>query len=173
MLQKDFIDKLLSAAGGKKYNAQSVAFQTFFQARRCFNVSAGAFIPAPKIISTVLAVHPANSPLQEQGDEFYHFARLCFSERRKTLWNNLAPYFDKKILSVAFAACAFSDRRAPNNCRRKVCFMLHGLEKNGGHAKNEPAQPGPGRRLAELAGRRPPCGGERIQAAVQRLVLAK
>ena len=84
MLQKDFIDKLLSPSCNKKYNAQSVAFQTLFQVRRCFNVPAGAFIPAPKVISTVLAVRPANSPLQAQGDEFYHFARLCFGERRKT-----------------------------------------------------------------------------------------
>ena len=66
MLQKDFVDKLLSArrAPSKKYNAQSVVFQLLFQARRCFNVPAGAFTPAPKIMSTVLAVRPADSPLQ-------------------------------------------------------------------------------------------------------------
>ncbi len=38
MLQKDFVDKLLAPAGGKKYNAQSVVFQLLFQARRCFHV---------------------------------------------------------------------------------------------------------------------------------------
>ncbi|HSQ35634.1 MAG TPA: 16S rRNA (adenine(1518)-N(6)/adenine(1519)-N(6))-dimethyltransferase RsmA [Candidatus Binatia bacterium] len=110
MLQKDYIDKLLSAENHKKYNAQSVAFQTLFRARRCFNVPAGAFIPAPKIVSTVLAISPADSPLQDRGDEFYHFARLCFGERRKTLWNNLAPHFDKGRLSAAFAACGFSEQ---------------------------------------------------------------
>ncbi len=109
MLQKDFIDKLLSASGKKKYNAQSVAFQTLFQVRRCFHVPAGAFTPAPKVISTVLAVRPADSPLQTQGDEFYHFVRQCFGERRKTLWNNLSAYFAKQTLSVAAAVCAIQD----------------------------------------------------------------
>ena len=110
MMQKDFVDKLLSPAGGKKYNAQSVAFQLFFQARRCFNVPAGAFSPAPKIISTVLVVHPAPAPLQAVSDEFYDFVKLCFAERRKTLWNNLAPHIEKNLLASMFDTCDLEQR---------------------------------------------------------------
>jgi 16S rRNA (adenine1518-N6/adenine1519-N6)-dimethyltransferase len=61
-------------------------------------VPAGAFKPSPKITSTVLVVCPADSPLQSAADEFYKFVKLCFAERRKTLWNNLAPYYEKEIL---------------------------------------------------------------------------
>jgi 16S rRNA (adenine1518-N6/adenine1519-N6)-dimethyltransferase len=110
MLQKDFVDKLLSLAGGKRYNAQSVVFQLLFQARRCFNVPAGAFTPAPKINSTVLAIRPVESPLQAAAAEFYPFVKLCFAERRKTLWNNLAPHFEKQVLSAAAAACGLSEQ---------------------------------------------------------------
>jgi len=110
MLQKDFVDKLLSPCGGKKYNAQSVVFQLLFRTRRCFNVPAGAFTPTPKITSTVLAVHPVDSPLQAAADEFYDFVKLCFAERRKTLWNNLTPYFEKQVLSAIAAASGLSDR---------------------------------------------------------------
>jgi 16S rRNA (adenine1518-N6/adenine1519-N6)-dimethyltransferase len=105
MLQKDFVDKLLSPANEKKYNAQSVVFQLLFQSRRCFNVSAGSFTPPPKIMSTVLDVRPAAAPPQIASDEFYTFAKLCFAERRKTLWNNLAPYMEKDLLASMFAAC--------------------------------------------------------------------
>jgi 16S rRNA (adenine1518-N6/adenine1519-N6)-dimethyltransferase len=105
MLQKDFVDKLLSPAGNKKYNAQSVVFQLLFRARRCFNVSAGSFTPAPKITSTVLAVHPVESPLQAAADEFYNFVKLCFAGRRKTLWNNLAAHIEKELLASMFATC--------------------------------------------------------------------
>jgi 16S rRNA (adenine1518-N6/adenine1519-N6)-dimethyltransferase len=105
MLQKDFIDKLLSA-GGKKYNAQSVVFSLLFESRRCFNVFPGSFAPRPRVMSTVLAVSPAESPLQAQGDEFYRFARLCFSERRKTLYNNLFPRHGATALQAAFADAA-------------------------------------------------------------------
>ena len=130
MLQKDFVDKLLSPAGNKKYNAQSVVFQTLFQVRRCFNVPAGAFIPAPKIVSTVLAVRPAASPLQEQGDEFYRFVKLCFGERRKTLMNNLVPYFDKQGLAAAFAAGGFSERaRAEQLSPQSLISCFTALQK--------------------------------------------
>ena len=97
MLQKDFIDKILALPGGKNYHAQSVIFQLLFQARRCFNVSAGAFTPQPKVVSSVIAVQPLPPPLPDV-DEFYGFVRQCFAERRKTLWNNLASRFEKKIL---------------------------------------------------------------------------
>ncbi len=106
MLQKDFVDKLLSAENSKKYNAQSILFQLLFQARRCFHVPAGAFTPAPRIMSTVIAVRSADFPLAAAADEFYTFVKLCFAERRKTLWNNLAPHMDKNALAAAFTACA-------------------------------------------------------------------
>jgi 16S rRNA (adenine1518-N6/adenine1519-N6)-dimethyltransferase len=103
MLQKDFVDKLLARENNKKYNAQSVVFQLLFRTRRCFNVSAGSFVPRPKIVSTVLAVSPASAPPQAASKEFYDFVKLCFAERRKTLWNNLAPHFEKKALAAAAA----------------------------------------------------------------------
>jgi len=103
MLQKDFVDKVLALPSGKNYHAQPVVFQLLFQARRCFNVSAGAFTPAPKVVSTVIAARPLPPPLPDV-DEFYGFVKQCFAERRKTLWNNLAPHFDKKILLTMAAA---------------------------------------------------------------------
>ena len=103
MLQKDFIDKILALPGGKNYHAQSVVFQLLFQARRCFNISAGAFTPQPKVVSTVISARPLPPPLPDVG-KFYSFVKQCFAERRKTLWNNLAPHFDKKILLAMAAA---------------------------------------------------------------------
>jgi len=115
MLQKDFVDKLLFCPGGqhpaggaKKYNAQSVVFQLLFQARRRFNVSPGSFMPRPKIMSTVLAVSPTPAPPAAASVEFYDFVRLSFSERRKTLWNNLASRFGREALSALIAASGLS-----------------------------------------------------------------
>jgi 16S rRNA (adenine1518-N6/adenine1519-N6)-dimethyltransferase len=103
MLQRDFVDKLLARENNKKYNAQSVVFQLLFHARRCFNVAAGAFVPQPQVVSTVIAARPQPPPLPDVA-EFYGFVKQCFAERRKTLWNNLAPRFDKKLLSALAAA---------------------------------------------------------------------
>lgn len=105
MLQKDFVDKILAVPGGKKYNAQSVLFQLLFQARRCFHVPAGAFTPAPRIMSTVIAARPSDFTLASAANEFYSFVKWCFAERRKTLSNNLAPHMDKTALAAGLAAC--------------------------------------------------------------------
>ena len=101
MLQRDFVDKLLAAPGGKKYNAQSVVFQLLFQARRCFDVPAGAFAPAPKVRSTVIAARPVRAAPMAEAEGFYGFVRQCFAERRKTLWNNLASRHAREILAGA------------------------------------------------------------------------
>lgn len=111
MLQKDFVDKLLAPCGGRKYNAQSVAFQLLFAARRCFDVPAGAFAPKPKVISTVIAARPL-APVPGIGAGFYPFVRRCFAERRKTLWNNLAPHAGSEALAAVFATLAL-----PQNVR--------------------------------------------------------
>ena len=132
MLQKDFVDKLLSPAGNKKYNAQSVVFQTLFQVRRCFNVPAGAFVPAPKIVSTVLAVGPSASPLQAQGDAFYRFVRQCFRERRKTLWNNLAPHYEKEILLALTGDCGLSPQARAEQLPPESFLMLFNILKKTG-----------------------------------------
>jgi len=137
MLQKDFVDKLLArggglaAAGGKKYNAQSVVFQTLYQARRCFDVPAGAFKPSPKITSTVLVVYPADSPLQAATDEFYKFVKLCFAERRKTLWNNLAQYYKKEILTVLASESGLSPQTRAEQLPPNLFLTLFIALKNG------------------------------------------
>ncbi|MCX6555732.1 MAG: 16S rRNA (adenine(1518)-N(6)/adenine(1519)-N(6))-dimethyltransferase RsmA [Candidatus Aminicenantes bacterium] len=131
MLQRDFVDKLLSAENQKKYNAQSIVFQTFFQTRRCFNVPAGAFQPAPKVTSTVLAIRPNLSPFLPAAAEFYPFVRLCFGERRKTLLNNLAPHFEKQELAAAAGACGIPDRaRAEQLPAERFAALFAALKKS-------------------------------------------
>ena len=55
-------------------------------------------------MSTVIAVRPADFVLTAAADEFYSFVKLCFAERRKTLWNNLAPLVGREALAVLAAS---------------------------------------------------------------------
>lgn len=128
MLQRDFIDKLLAAPGGKKYHAQSVAFQLLFRARRCFDVPASAFAPRPKVVSTVIAARPL-APEVAGGERFYAFARLCFAERRKTLRNNLAGLHDGAALAAAFASAGVAERaRAEELAPETLAALWRALE---------------------------------------------
>ena len=130
MLQKDFVDKLLAEAGGKKYNAQSVIFQSLFQTRRCFDVPPGAFAPAPKIMSTVLAIQSTDSPLQSEADEFYDFVKLCFAGRRKTLWNNLSRFHPQDRLREAFDSVGRSSSVRAEEIHPRFFPPLYRLLKN-------------------------------------------
>jgi 16S rRNA A1518/A1519 N6-dimethyltransferase RsmA/KsgA/DIM1 with predicted DNA glycosylase/AP lyase activity len=55
-------------------------------------------------MSTVLSLAPAPAPATAGSAEFYDFVRLGFGERRKTLWNNLAPAFSREALETLIAA---------------------------------------------------------------------
>jgi len=129
MLQKDFIDKLLASCGGKKYNAQSVAFQLLYRCRRGFDVSAGAFVPRPKVVSTVIVAEPAEPPIQD-AEEFYAFVRQCFAGRRKTLANNLAPHAGSEALTAAFAALGLAQNvRSEQLEPERIAALWQALEK--------------------------------------------
>ncbi|MFH2107448.1 MAG: 16S rRNA (adenine(1518)-N(6)/adenine(1519)-N(6))-dimethyltransferase RsmA [Chrysiogenia bacterium] len=131
MLQKDFVDKLLSAENCKKYNAQSVVFQTVFQARRCFDVRAGAFAPKPKVVSTVVAARPLEPP-RPDVNEFYAFLKQCFAERRKTLWNNLASFYKKEILLALAGESGLSPQTRAEQLPPDLFLALFiALEKSG------------------------------------------
>ncbi len=52
----------------------------------------------------MIAVRPADSARRRRRRVLRASCKLCFAERRKTLWNNLAPHVDKKALAAAAAA---------------------------------------------------------------------
>ncbi len=137
MLQKDFVDKLLAPSGGKKYNAQSILFQLLFRARRCFDVQAGAFAPQPKIVSTVIAARRLDLPLRGV-EEFYEFLKRCFAGRRKTLWNNLAPHYDKEILTALAASSGLSNQARAEQLPAQTFLMLFERIKNSGKSPIDP-----------------------------------
>lgn len=126
MLQRDFVDKLLAAPGGKKYNAQSVVFQLLYRCRRGFDVPAGAFVPRPRVVSTVIVAEPAEPPVKDVGG-FYGFVRQCFAGRRKTLANNLG-LVPAAVLGAALAAAgAGAQARAEQLGPERFVALWRGL----------------------------------------------
>ena len=62
-----------------------------------FKVPPGSFTPPPKVDSAV--VHMKGSQGENQ-EEFLAFAGRCFGQKRKTLRNNLAPYYGKEKIEA-------------------------------------------------------------------------
>ena len=91
MLQKEVVDRMAAAPGGKDYGRLSVMLQWQLRVEKLFDVRPGAFTPPPKVDSSVVRLVPhAQPPIQvRDAAAFAHLVRAAFAQRRKTLRNNL------------------------------------------------------------------------------------
>ncbi len=98
MLQKEVVDRMAAAPGDSAYGRLGVMTQYHCQVDALFDVGPEAFDPRPKVTSAIVRLRPYETrPLQADNDQ--HFAamvRTAFSQRRKTLRNNL-----KKVLDIS------------------------------------------------------------------------
>ena len=100
MMQKEVADRICGNPKTKDYNALSIAIKYRAEAKKAFNVSRECFIPAPNVDSSVIVLNVYENKKYNVLDEelFFKFIRLCFSQRRKTLINNLQNYYDKDFI---------------------------------------------------------------------------
>jgi 16S rRNA (adenine1518-N6/adenine1519-N6)-dimethyltransferase len=95
MIQKEVAERFVAKPNTKDYNALSVLIQYFTKAEKLFDVSPNAFVPAPKVSSSV--IHLCYKDEEElTGDDlafFLKFNRNIFKQRRKTLVNNLSASY--------------------------------------------------------------------------------
>lgn len=109
MVQKEAAIRLCSAPGEKECGAISAAIAYFSEAKQLFSVSAGSFMPAPKVDSAVIRLDvnkaPPVSPMNERF--MFEVVRGTFSQRRKTVVNSLSSYLkrDKAEINSALESC--------------------------------------------------------------------
>lgn len=89
MIQKEVADRLCSAPGTADFGAITLAVDYKAEAKKCFTVSAGNFIPPPKVTSAVVRMkireNPPVSPVSV--DNMFALIRAAFAQRRKTFSN--------------------------------------------------------------------------------------
>ena len=107
MLQKEMADRIVAPPGGKTYGAPGVLIRTYADVSTVARVGAGAFVPPPKVDSTVLKIVPlpGGRPRVPIADERHHAAvvHAAFGQRRKTLRNALRAVFDAQAVDAALA----------------------------------------------------------------------
>jgi 16S rRNA (adenine1518-N6/adenine1519-N6)-dimethyltransferase len=100
LLQKEVVERLAAAPGGRDYGRLSVMVQARCAVQPLFDVGAGAFRPAPKVTSAFVHLVPHGEPPYPIADPT-GFARLvaqAFSQRRKTLRNTLRPLLSEAAI---------------------------------------------------------------------------
>lgn len=102
MMQKEVALRLCGKPSTKDYNALSVLIQYFTNPKLLFNVKPSSFYPEPGVDSSVIEIaYKENIDNKASNlDYFLKFNRNIFSQRRKTLMNNLqkAYKYDKQMM---------------------------------------------------------------------------
>lgn len=91
MMQKEVAERMTAQAGSKAYSSLSIAINNRMESQIAFTVPKNVFIPKPNVDSAVLKLTRRPKALIDLDDpkDFENFVQKTFTQRRKTLWNNL------------------------------------------------------------------------------------
>ncbi|OFV89084.1 MAG: ribosomal RNA small subunit methyltransferase A [Acidobacteria bacterium RBG_16_68_9] len=92
MLQREVAARLSAVPGTRTYGALSVMAQLAGTIRTAFSVGPGAFVPRPKVESSVVVIEPLRPPRYSANERnaVRRIVRTAFAQRRKQLGNALA-----------------------------------------------------------------------------------
>ncbi|MFT3695274.1 MAG: 16S rRNA (adenine(1518)-N(6)/adenine(1519)-N(6))-dimethyltransferase RsmA [Kofleriaceae bacterium] len=105
MIQKEMADRIVAKPSTKEYGALGVMLRTYADIHTVIKVPAGAFLPPPKIDSTVIKMIPLAQPRTEITDD-KHYSKVvhaAFGQRRKTLRNALQALWPVEQVDAALA----------------------------------------------------------------------
>ncbi len=113
MVQKEAAQRLCAPVGSRDAGAVTVAVDYYAEAKKCFDVSAGSFMPAPKVDSSVITLKVRKAPSIELDDEktFFRMVKAIFAQRRKTASNSISAGMSlpKEKVYQAIAAAGYPE----------------------------------------------------------------
>ncbi|BAC44824.1 ribosomal RNA small subunit methyltransferase A [Malacoplasma penetrans] len=131
MVQKEMADRITAKVGTKKYNNFTVLLRITSEIKKLFDVSNNCFFPKPEVDSTVISFE------RKKDFDFTNFEKLesfllkCFSQKRKTIFNNLKNYFPKQKIEEVFNKHSIIPTTRPENIKEelylKMCFDFYDL----------------------------------------------
>ena len=111
MVQKEAAQRLCAPVGSRLSGAVTVAVDYYAEAQKLFDVSAGSFMPAPKVDSAVIRMDIRKNPEIEITDEalFFRMVHAAFGQRRKTAANSISAGsgIPKDVVIKAIEECGF------------------------------------------------------------------
>lgn len=108
MVQKEVAERMAAVPGTKDYGSLTILVRYYCDTKVVKNVPPSAFIPRPKIDSTVIRLIKLDKPRAEVDDEklFFNIVRHSFNMRRKTLVNGLKSMgLTKETIDESMAEC--------------------------------------------------------------------
>jgi 16S rRNA (adenine1518-N6/adenine1519-N6)-dimethyltransferase len=96
-VQKEFAERLTAKYNNKDYNALTLYVDYKYNANLLFNVSRNDFVPSPNVDSAVIKLTLKDNIDIKDKDFYFKFIKDAFTNKRKTLKNNLKNYDWNKI----------------------------------------------------------------------------
>jgi 16S rRNA (adenine1518-N6/adenine1519-N6)-dimethyltransferase len=89
MFQREVAERIVAEVGSKSYGRLSVLVQWRCEARIVFDVNASAFVPPPKVKSSIVRIVPRSAPLPCHRAMLEAVTQTAFGQRRKMLRQSL------------------------------------------------------------------------------------
>ncbi len=99
MFQKEVADRIVAKQGSKNYGRLSILTNWLTKSKKLFDIPSEAFIPRPKITSSVIQLKPLHKPLYDVSFESIEkITQMAFSQRRKMIKTSLKKVNGQVIL---------------------------------------------------------------------------
>ena len=99
MFQKEVADRIIAKPGSKNYGRLSILTNWLTKSKKLFDIPSEAFIPRPKITSSVIQLKPLHKPMYDVSFESIEkITQMAFSQRRKMIKTSLKKINGQIIL---------------------------------------------------------------------------
>ncbi|MDR3496415.1 MAG: 16S rRNA (adenine(1518)-N(6)/adenine(1519)-N(6))-dimethyltransferase RsmA [Ancalomicrobiaceae bacterium] len=103
MFQREVAERIVAGPGGKDYGRLGVLAGWRTQARILFDVSPQAFVPPPKVTSSIVHLMPRAQPEPCDPDVLERVVAAAFGQRRKMLRSSLQAFSPEAAALLASA----------------------------------------------------------------------
>ena len=129
MFQKEVAERIVAAPGTGAYGRLAVVAQWLCEARRAFDVAPTAFVPPPRVTSTVVSLVPRDAPLAAADMACLEaVTAAAFGRRRKMLRSALAGLVEDPEALLEQAGIA-PTARAETLPPEAFCALARGLAR--------------------------------------------
>ncbi len=116
MVQKEAARRICAPVGSRESGAVTVSVNYYAKPELLFDVSAGSFMPAPKVDSAVMRLDILDEPpVKTDEKKFFAVVKAAFSQRRKVISNSLSSGLGigkAEVLTILEAAGVPANARA-------------------------------------------------------------
>ncbi len=129
LIQKEVADKFSAKVGDRNYGSLSILASQVAKVKKLFDIPPGAFVPAPKVMSSVILFEKFKDSYDE---EFAKFLKVAFANPRKTLKKNLSKF------NLNLSEFGLADTIRPHQVDADTFFQLFSASKERSEdGKNE------------------------------------